>query len=118
MGHNGHIGFNEPAADFPIATHVVDLAQSTIEANARFFDSMDEVPRQAMTMGIGSIMKAKKVLVVVSGEGKADIVYRAFCGPVTPEVPASILQLHPDVTIVGDRAALTKLEEAGVPVCD
>ena len=117
MGHNGHIGFNEPAADFPIATHVVDLAQSTIEANARFFDSMDEVPRQAMTMGIGSIMKAKKVLVVVSGEGKADIVYRAFCGPVTPEVPASILQLHPDVTIVGDRAALTKLEEAGVYVC-
>lgn len=117
MGHNGHIGFNEPAPDFPIATHVVDLAQSTIEANARFFDSMDEVPRQAMTMGIGSIMKAKKILVVVNGEGKADIVYRAFCGPVTPEVPASILQLHPDVTIVGDRAALKKLEEAGVPVC-
>ncbi len=117
MGHNGHIGFNEPAADFPLNTHVVDLAESTIQANARFFASADEVPRQAMTMGIGSIMKAKKILVAVSGEGKADIVYRAFCGPITPEVPASILQLHGDVTIVGDRAALKKLEEAGVPVC-
>ena len=117
MGHNGHIGFNEPAEDFPLGTHAVDLQESTISANARFFASIDEVPRRALTMGIGSIMKAKKVLVVVSGEGKADIVYRAFCGPVTPEVPASILQLHPDVTIVGDAAALKKLEEAGVPVC-
>lgn len=118
MGHNGHIGFNEPAAEFPVTTHVVDLTESTISANARFFDSIDEVPRQAMTMGIGSIMKARKILVVVSGEGKAEIVYRAFCGPVTPEVPASVLQLHPDVILVGDRAALKKLEEAGVPVCD
>ncbi len=117
MGHNGHIGFNEPAADFPVTTHVVDLTESTIQANARFFASADEVPRQAMTMGIGSIMKAKKILVAVSGEGKADIVYRAFCGPVTPEVPASVLQLHPDVILVGDRAALKKLEEAGVSFC-
>jgi len=109
MGHNGHIGFNEPDSFFPMGTHGVDLQESTINANARFFESMDDVPRRAITMGIGSIMKAKSVLVVVSGEGKADIVAKAFAGPVTPEVPASILQMHPDVTIVGDEAALSKL---------
>ncbi|MGM9618866.1 MAG: glucosamine-6-phosphate deaminase [Oscillospiraceae bacterium] len=117
MGHNGHIGFNEPGRAFELETHVVDLAESTIQANARFFSSMDEVPRQAMTMGIKNIMQAKRILVVVSGEDKADIVHRAFLGAVVPEVPASILQMHPDVTLVGDRAALHKLEEAGVPIC-
>lgn len=109
MGHNGHIGFNEPADHFPLETHVVDLQESTINANARFFASADEVPRQAMTMGIRNIMNAKKILVVVSGEDKADIVKKAFTGPVTPYVPASILQLHPNVVLVGDEAALSKL---------
>ena len=117
MGHNGHIGFNEPGPSFELETHVVDLAESTIQANARFFSSMDEVPRQALTMGIKTIMQAKRVLVVVSGEEKADIVLRAFHGPVTPEVPASILQVHPDVILVGDRAALHKLAEDGEAVC-
>lgn len=109
MGHNGHIGFNEPDDYFPLETHVVDLQESTINANARFFASADDVPKQAMTMGIGNIMNAKKILVVVSGEDKAEIVKKAFTGPVTPQVPASILQLHPDVILVGDKAALSKL---------
>ena len=109
MGHNGHIGFNEPAEDFPKGTHQVDLADSTIEANARFFENRDMVPRKAVTMGIGSIMQARRILVVVSGEGKADIVEKAFRGPVTPQVPASILQMHPDVILIGDKAALSKL---------
>ena len=109
MGHNGHIAFNEPADHFPIGTHVVDLQESTINANARFFASADEVPRKAMTMGIGNIMAAKQILVVVNGEAKADIVKKAFTGPVTPMVPASILQLHPNVIVVGDQAAMSKL---------
>lgn len=111
MGRNGHIGFNEPCADFPLATHLVDLTESTIEANARFFASADDVPKQALTMGIGTIMKARKILVVASGADKADAVQKAFAGPITPEVPASILQLHPDVTLVGDESALSKLME-------
>lgn len=109
LGHNGHIGFNEPAASFAAETHCVDLTESTIEANKRFFASADDVPRQAYTMGIGTIMRAKKILVVVSGEDKAEIVAKAFFGEVTPEVPASILQFHPDVTIVADAAALSKI---------
>lgn len=108
LGNNGHIGFNEPGAAFEKETHCVDLTKSTIEANSRFFASIDEVPTQAYTMGIRTIMQAKKILVVVNGEGKADIVARAFWGPVTPEVPASILQMHPDVTVVADEAALSK----------
>ena len=107
LGNNGHIGFNEPGAAFEKETHLMDLAESTVRANARFFASIDEVPKQAYTMGIRTIMQAKKILVVVSGEGKADIVSRAFFGPVTPEVPASILQMHPDVTVVCDEAALS-----------
>ena len=117
MGHNGHIGFNEPSDVFELGTHLVDLAESTIDANTRFFANRDEVPRHALTMGIKNIMTARKILVVVSGEDKADIVCRAFTGPVTPAVPASILQLHPDVTIVGDKAALSKIIERGVQVC-
>lgn len=109
LGHNGHIGFNEPADAFTVTTNCVDLTESTIEANKRFFASADDVPRQAYTMGIGTIMKAKKILIVVNGEGKADIVAKAFFGPVTPEVPASVLQLHPDVTIVADKEALSKI---------
>ena len=111
LGHNGHIGFNEPAPVFEKATHCVDLTESTIEANKRFFASADEVPKQAYTMGIGTIMKAKKILVVVSGEDKADIVAKAFFGPVTPAVPASILQMHGDVTLVADAAALSKIPQ-------
>ncbi len=112
MGHNGHIGFNEPAEDFPLGTHLVDLTASTIEANKRFFASEADVPRQALTMGIGTIMSARRVLVVVSGADKAEIVRKAFLGPVTPRVPASILQLHPDVTLVGDEAALRAFHQA------
>ena len=117
MGHNGHIAFNEPGDDFGLETHLVDLTESTIEANKRFFESRDEVPRHALSMGIKNIMNARRILVVVNGEAKADIVKEAFTGPVTKDVPASVLQLHPDVTLVGDKAALHKLVEAGVPVC-
>ena len=109
MGHNGHIGFNEPSDIFELETHKVDLAQTTIDANARFFASADEVPRQALTMGIKTIMQAKAVLVVVNGIGKAEIVKKAFTGPVTPQVPASILQMHPNVILVGDEEALSLL---------
>ena len=109
LGHNGHIGFNEPGEAFEKETHCVDLTESTIEANKRFFASADDVPKQAYTMGIKTIMQAKKILIVVNGENKADIVERAFFGPVTPEVPASILQLHNDVTLVGDEEHLLKL---------
>ena len=111
LGHNGHIGFNEPAEEFDKVTHCVDLQESTIEANKRFFASADDVPRQAYTIGIGTIMSAKKIVVVVSGEDKADIVKRAFSGPITPSVPASILQMHPDVTVICDAAAYSKVEE-------
>ena len=109
LGNNGHIGFNEPDSAFAKETHCVSLTQSTIDANARFFASMDEVPKEAYTMGIGNIMQAKKIVVVVSGAGKADIVKQAFFGPITPEVPASILQLHGDVVIVGDEDALAAI---------
>ena len=111
LGHNGHIGFNEPGTAFEAQTHLVELTESTKKANQRFFASDEDVPHQAYTMGIGNIMQAKKILIIVSGEGKADIVARAFTGPVTPEVPASILQFHRDVTLVGDQAALGKLME-------
>ena len=109
LGHNGHIGFNEPVEAFEKETHCIDLQERTIEANKRFFASADDVPKQAYTMGIKTIMQAKKILVIVSGEDKADIVAKAFFGPVTPAVPASILQMHNDVTLVGDEAALSKI---------
>ena len=109
MGHNGHIGFNEPGQAFELETHVVNLTDRTIEANARFFASKDEVPKRAITMGIKSIMQARQILVVVSGEDKADIVQKAFFGPVVPQVPASILQMHPNVVLCGDKAALSKI---------
>ena len=110
IGHNGHIGFNEPAKEFCKNTQCVDLTESTIEANKRFFEKEEDVPRQAYTMGIGTIMRAKKILLVASGEGKADIIAKAFTGPITPEVPASILQLHNDVTVVCDKAAMSKIK--------
>lgn len=107
IGHDGHIGFNEPGSAFELGTHCVDLTQETIEANKRFFDSIDDVPRQAYTMGIKTIMQARKVLLVASGKDKAEIVKKAFFGPVTPTVPASILQMHPDFILVGDEDALS-----------
>ena len=107
IGHDGHIGFNEPADHFPVGTHCVDLTEETIEANKRFFASKDDVPRQAYTMGVGTIMNARKVLLIASGKDKAEIIKKSFFGPVTPEVPASILQLHPDFTLVADEAALS-----------
>ena len=109
IGHNGHIGFNEPGGAFDNDVHCVNLTQSTIEANKRFFASADDVPKQAYTMGIKTIMQAKKILIVASGEDKADIVRDAFFGPITPKVPASVLQLHNDVTLVADEAALSKI---------
>ena len=111
IGHNGHIGFNEPDSVFASHTHCVDLQERTIKANKRFFDSVDEVPKQAYTMGIGTIMKAKKIILIASGEDKAEIIKKAFLGPVTPQIPASILQFHPNVTLVADDAALSLVTE-------
>jgi glucosamine-6-phosphate deaminase len=109
LGHNGHIGFNEPSDSYEKGTHCVALTQSTIEANSRLFQAGEVVPSHAYTMGIKTIMLAKKILLVVSGEEKADILLKALTGPVTPTLPASILQLHPDFTVVADEAALSKI---------
>lgn len=105
IGHNGHIGFNEPGEEFSKVTHTVKLTSTTRYANSRLFDSIDEVPTEARTMGIGTIMRARKILLVANGEGKARIVKEAIEGPVTPKVPASILQFHPDVTVIVDPQA-------------
>jgi len=109
LGHNGHIGFNEPADSFSKGTNCVSLTKSTIDANKRFFASEADVPTQAYTMGCASIMGAKKILLVVSGRDKAGILKEVICGPVTPRVPASILQLHPDVTVIADEDALSEI---------
>ncbi len=100
IGLDGHIGFNEPDEFFTKETHEVELDPSTIEANARFFASKDDVPTKAITMGMMSIMQAKKILLIANGANKKDIIEKAFNGPITPKVPASILQLHPDVTVI------------------
>lgn len=105
IGHDGHIGFNEPDNHFPTMTHEVKLTEMTIDANKRFFDSIDDVPRAAFTMGIGTIMAAKKIVMVVTGADKREILKKTFWGPVDPQVPASILQFHPDVTLVCDEDA-------------
>ncbi|MCR8908280.1 MULTISPECIES: glucosamine-6-phosphate deaminase [Atopobiaceae] len=107
IGNNGHIGFNEPGDAFVKGTHCVDLTESTIQANSRLFDSIDDVPRQAFTMGIGTIMAAKTVLVMANGEVKAQAVHDMIYGPITPSCQASILQLHPNVVVVADEAALS-----------
>lgn len=109
LGPNGHIGFNEPADGFSIGTHKVALTDSTIEANKRFFAGKADVPRFAYTMGIGDIVHARRILMVVSGKAKAETVKAAFSGPVTPRVPASILQLHRDFTLVADEDALSEM---------
>lgn len=111
IGLTGHIGFNEPAPEFKKGTNCVNLDPKTIESNARFFQSIDDVPKQAYTMGIQSIMKSRKILLIANGEGKADILYRACCGAITPQVPASVLQLHPDVIVVADEPALKVITE-------
>ncbi|MBQ9744577.1 MAG: glucosamine-6-phosphate deaminase [Clostridia bacterium] len=100
IGYDGHIGFNEPDTYFEKSTHRVTLDSSTIEANSRFFASRDDVPKTAITMGIGGIMSAKRVLLIANGKGKREIVEKAFFGPITPSVPASILQLHPNLTVI------------------
>jgi len=106
IGHNGHIGFNEPDQAFDKMTHRVQLTQRTIDANVKLFDHPAEMPSHAITMGIKAIMQAKKILLVANGLDKSDILFKALQGPVTPAIPASILQVHPDVTVVADRDAL------------
>ena len=108
LGHDGHMGFNEPCDHFDKITHCVDLTEMTIEANKRFFASADDVPRQAYTMGCGTIMRAKKILILVSGADKSDILYQVVLGPVTPQVQAYMLQFHPDVILIADEAAMSK----------
>ena len=110
LGRNGHIGFNEPGAAFEKETHCVDLTESTIEANKRFFASEDDVPKQAYTMGVGTILRAKAILLVVSGKDKAAALNAVVNGPITPQVPGSVLRLHPNVIIVADEDALSEME--------
>lgn len=110
LGTNGHIAFNEPGSSFTSKTGVVDLAQATLDANARFFDSIEDVPTQAITMGIGSIMKASEIVLLVSGEAKAEALAQTINGEITEDFPASILQKHNHVTIIADEAALANVK--------
>ncbi|SHE45791.1 glucosamine-6-phosphate deaminase [Clostridium fallax] len=110
IGNNGHIGFNEPADSLSLGTHLTDLKEGTIKANARFFDSIDEVPKKAITMGLGGIMKAKKILLIASGESKADIINKLVNGKITTQVPASMLQMHRDVVVIIDKDAAKDLK--------
>lgn len=107
IGNNGHIGFNEPSDIFTYGTNVVELTESTIDANSRFFESRELVPTKAISMGVGQIMAARKILLIALGEGKAYILEKALFGEVTPRVPASILRFAKDVTVVADEAALS-----------
>jgi len=110
IGNNGHIGFNEPDVHFEAGTHLVELDEATIEANARFFDSIDDVPRTAISMGIRNIMHSKKIVLIANGEKKAHILKEMLFGPVTPNLPASILQLHNDVTLILDPESASELQ--------
>ncbi|AYB45867.1 glucosamine-6-phosphate deaminase [Paenibacillus lautus] len=105
LGHNGHIGFNEPGESLSGGTHVVELQEKTRNANARFFPTLDDVPTHAITMGVATIMKARQILLLVRGEDKAEIVHRALTGPITTECPASLLQCHPNVVVLLDQGA-------------
>jgi len=109
IGENGHIGFNEPTDHFPARTNYVELDASTINANARFFDSADDVPKHALTMGVGTIMMAKKILLIATGPKKSDIICQTLLGDITPRISASALQMHRDVTVVLDADAATAL---------
>jgi glucosamine-6-phosphate deaminase len=109
IGGNGHIGFNEPGTPFTSCTHKISLAKGTIQANARFFEHASQVPQHALTMGINTIMSCKKILLLASGKQKAAAISAAFLGPIREEVPASVLQLHPDVTVLMDQQAAANL---------
>lgn len=110
IGHNGHIGFNEPGTSFDVTTHVVNLAEDTIKANSRFFDSIDDVPKQAISMGIQSIMQSKMIVLMAYGQGKADAIKQMIEGPMTEDLPASVLQKHPNVVVIVDEAAASALD--------
>ncbi len=109
IGNNGHIGFNEPNTHFPVSTHLTRLNESTIEANSRFFSHIEDVPRYAITMGIGTIMQSKRIILLASGSAKAEAIEKALEGPVSPSLPGSILQFHHDVTVVVDSEAAALL---------
>lgn len=111
IGRNGHIGFNEPDVKFEAVTHLVQLDEDTIQANARFFDNIEDVPIQALSMGIKTIMQAKKILLLASGKEKAAAIERALEGKIIPEIPASVLQLHNDVVVILDREAASELKQ-------
>jgi len=113
IGHDGHIGFNEPCDHFPVMTYEVQLTEMTREANKRFFSSLADVPTAALTMGIGTVMATRKIVMIITGADKADILYKVFFGPVMPEVPGSILQFHSDVTLICDEAAAAKIPQEG-----
>ena len=108
LGHNGHIGFNEPADEFINRTHPVELSESTIKANSRLFERAEDVPKAAVTMGIGTIMRAERILLIVSGADKREALKAALYGPITPKCPASVLQLHGDLVVIADKDALSE----------
>ncbi|MDO5027925.1 MAG: glucosamine-6-phosphate deaminase [Bacillota bacterium] len=110
IGINGHIGFNEPGPAFVGPTHKIDLSEETIKANSRFFEKIEDVPKQAITMGMKSILNARKIILIANGQSKADAIYKTIKGPISPEVPSSILQLHQNLTIIIDEEAAKKLE--------
>lgn len=114
IGRNGHIGFNEPDVKFEAQTHLVTLDEDTIEANSRFFESMEEVPQRAISMGIKTIMHSRKILLLASGEEKAETIHSMINGKITPELPASVLQLHPDVIVLLDEKAASKLDRESI----
>ena len=111
IGNNAHIGFNEPTINFEKGTHLVQLEDSTIEANSRFFDNIEDVPKKAITMGVGSIFKSRKIMLIATGENKAEAIYNTVYGKVVPEVPASILQFHSDIVLILDKEAAKLLKE-------
>lgn len=114
IGSNGHIGFNEPGTPFDVKTHIVTLAEKTRKDNARFFNALDEVPKEAITMGIKNIMDAKKIILMASGANKAEAIKQMLSGPITEQLPASILQNHPDVEVFIDKeAAKLIIEQRG-----
>lgn len=111
IGRNGHIGFNEPGSNFEAYTHVVELDERTVVDNARFFETIEEVPRKAISMGIKTIMKSKKIILLASGASKGEALYQMMHGKITPELPASVLQLHPNVTVICDEQAAERLKK-------
>lgn len=114
LGHNGHIGFNEPHTVFVKKTHKVMLSDSTLEANSRFFEDIEAMPHSAISMGMGTIMQAKRILLICSGTQKTEILYKSLFGDIDPLIPGSILQLHTDVTVVADEEALSVIREKGL----